>query len=196
MSNLFYLPVGKFIAVRQNINSKSQLKWFGGVMWGKGVMVLLYLFLILLASPKLVLAEIALPPDQACKALRSLDLKTGPYELQGASYVCAATKKMEAGKLPNVLEYQVVGDRHKVEELRLELSVDAPRKQGAAKSLLIESALLIARKVGWNEDPDGLEEAVRRRSEGSWKKGDVILRLVKYPVPDPPGCYKLILTAR
>lgn len=165
-------------------------------MRGVGAFVLLCSSLLLLASSKPAQAEIALPPDQACKALRGLDLKAGPYELHGASYVCTATKKMQTGKLPNVLEYQVVGDRQKVEELRLELSVDSPRKQGAAKSLLVEAALLIARKLGWKEDPDGLEEAVRRRSEGSWKQGDVILRLVKHPVPDPPGCYKLILTAR
>jgi hypothetical protein len=166
-------------------------------MKGKGAIVSFYLILGLLAAPWSAWAEIGLSPDQACKALRGLGLKAGPYGVQGGSYVCTATKKFQAGKRgPNVLNYQVVGGKHRVDELRLELSVDAPRRQGPAKSLLVDASLRIARKVGWRDAPDGLEEAVRRRSEGSWKNGDVILRLVKHPVPDPPGCYRLILTAR
>ncbi len=165
-------------------------------MLGKRAFYFLLISIGLLTAPWPATAEISLRPEQACKVLRGLSLQAGPYQMQGDSYVCTATKELATGKRPNVLNYQVVGDKQKVKELRLELSVDAPRRQGAAKNLLVEAALKIAQEVGWKDDPDGLEEAVRRRSEGSWKSGEVILRLVKHPVPDPPGCYKLILTAR
>lgn len=165
-------------------------------MKGKGGLVWLSFVLGILAAPWPASAEIKLSPQQACQILRSLNLKTGPYQPRGENYVCSAGKELAARKLPNVLRYLVVGDRQTVQELRLELSVDAPRRQGAAKNLLAKAALLLAKEVGWKRPPDGLEEAVRRGSEGRWKNGDAILTLVKHPVPDPPRGYKLILTAR
>ena len=165
-------------------------------MRGKGGFVLFYLIIGLLAAPWPAGAEIKLGPEQACQALRGLNLEAGPYQPQGKQYVCAAVKELSKGKLPNVLNYLVVGGKHNVQEIRLELSVDEPRRQGEAKNLLARAALLIAQKAGWKEPPDGLEEAVRRSSEGSWAQGRVTLLLVKHPVPDPPGGYKLVLTAR
>lgn len=165
-------------------------------MRGKKAFVWLYFVLIILAAPWPASAGIKLSPQQACQMLRSLGLKAGPYQLQGEDYLCSAAKELAARKLPNVLRYLVVGDKHTVQELRLELSVDAPRRQGAAKNLLAKAALLLAKEVGWKEPPHGLEEAVRRGSEGRWKNGEAMLTLVKHPVPDPPRGYKLILTAR
>jgi hypothetical protein len=148
------------------------------------------------AAPCPASAEVRLPPDQACKLLRGLDLKTGPYLPQGGMYVCEAVRNLTSGKRPNIIRYQVVGAKDAVQELRLELSVDQPRRQGEAKGLMAAAALRLAQKLGAAEPPDGLEEAVRRASEGSWVTGGAELVLIRHSLPDPPGCYKLVFTAR
>ncbi len=162
----------------------------------KRALVVLMVVLGLLAAPGPAPAKIRLLPDQACKCLRNLDLKAGPYLPQGDSYVCEAVRTLTGGKRPNTMNFQVVGVKDTVQELRLELSVDQPRSRGQANNIMAQAALHLAQKVGAAEPPDGLEEAVRRSSEGNWEVGGVELVLVKHPLPDPPGCYKLILTAR
>jgi hypothetical protein len=165
-------------------------------MRSKLALVFLFLALGLWAAPRQAGAEISLPPERACKLLRAWSFKPGDYARHGDWHVCEAAKSLTNGKLPNTLCYQVVGSRDRVQELRLELSVDDPGKQGAAKNAMIEAALHMARKLGAAEPPDGLEEAMRRGSEGRWEAGRAIITLVRHPVPDPPRGYKLILTAR
>lgn len=162
----------------------------------KQALVCISIILSLLAMAWPVSAEIRLRPDQACKFLRGLGLKAGPYQRKGDWYVCEAVKTLTGGKQPNTISYQVVGAKEAVQELRLELSVDEPRRQGEAKGLMAEAALHLARKVGAPEAPDGLEEAVRRSSEGRWTAGQAIITLIKHPMPDPPRGYKLVFTAR
>jgi hypothetical protein len=156
--------------------------------------ILLPLVLLTMARP--AWAEIGLAPERACKLLRGWSFNASPYARKGDWFVCEAAKTLTNGQLPNTLNYQVVGAKDMVQELRLELSVDEPRKQGRAKGLLSAAAMHLAQKLGAPAPPDGLEEAIRRGSEGRWTAGKAIITLVKHPVPDPPRAYKLIVTAR
>jgi hypothetical protein len=162
----------------------------------KQALFIILLPLVLLAAACPARAEIGISPERACKLLRAWNFKTDPYAKHGAWHVCEAVKTISSGQLNNTLAYQVVGEKKKVHELRLELSVDDPRKQGEAKKSMIQAALHMASKLGARDAPHGLEEALRRGSEGRWSAGRAIITLVKLPVPDPPRGYRLILTAR
>jgi hypothetical protein len=165
-------------------------------MRSKQALFLILSPLVLLAMAWPAWAEIRLAPEQACKLLHGWSFRASQYARKGDWHVCEAAKNLTNGELPNTLNYQVVGAKDIVQELRLELSVDEPRKQGRAKALMSETAIHLALKLGAPEPPDGLEEAIRRGSEGRWTAGRAIITLVKHSVPDPPRAYKLILTAR
>lgn len=165
-------------------------------MRSKLALVFILLALGVWAAPRQAGAEILLNPERACKLLRAWSFKPGLYARHGDWHVCEAAKVLTNGKQPNTLSYQVVGSRDQVQELRLELSIDNPAQQGEAKNIMTQAALHVAQKLGAAEPPDGLEEALRRDSEGRWEAGRAIITLVRHPVPDPPRGYKLILTAR
>jgi len=141
-------------------------------------------------------AEVALQPAKACQALRGLGLKPGPYKLQGDMHCCLAEIVLTAGAPPNSLIYQALGEKDQVRELRLELSVDQPREERAAKDLFTKAALRLAQAVGSDQAPDGLAEAAARNSEGNWEAGKALIDLVDHPSFDSPGAYKLVLTIR
>ncbi|KMY66847.1 hypothetical protein AAU61_12715 [Desulfocarbo indianensis] len=141
-------------------------------------------------------AEVAMPPEKACRALRGLGLKPGPYKLQGDMHCCLAEVVLTPGARCNSLIYQAFGDRDQVRELRLELSVDQPREERAAKELFTRAALRLAEAAGSQEPPDGLAEAAARNSEGNWEAGKALIDLVDHPSFDSPGGYKLVLTIR